>query len=107
MVPRNRTTTDDSNKYTLMSQDEKKKNPEDVNDPSVAALWQIPYECDQCKGTVALTNQTTECHLCEAPVDGAEVMQRFWAVLHDEKAWKEWQANQHALYSKADTQTNA
>lgn len=73
----------------------------------VAAIWQIPFECDACKGTVALNCKTTECFICKTPIDGAAAMDSFWNVLRDEKAWREWNAKQHHLYggkAKMDTQ---
>lgn len=62
----------------------------------VAAMWQIPYTCMLCKGTTPLTKQTTECTLCKKPLDGATAMRGFWAILHDEKAWREWHENNTA-----------
>lgn len=67
-----------------MSEEEKKK---------VAAMWQVPYSCDSCGGTIPLTCQTTVCVLCQKPVDGSAAMLAFWEVLCDERAWRRWQAN--------------
>jgi hypothetical protein len=74
-----------------MSTPEEKKAP--TEEETVAAMWQIPYTCESCRGTLPLTNQTTECILCKKPVDGAAAMRSFWTILHDEKAWREWHAN--------------
>ena len=63
------------------------------------AMWQIPWECGKCKGTFPLTQATRKCHKCGVPIDGRDAMERFWAVLHDEKAWKEWNAKNHKLYA--------
>lgn len=61
------------------------------------AMWQIPYACDSCGQTIAVTCETIECTLCHKPVDGERAMRAFWQVLHDEKAWKDWKAKQEEL----------
>lgn len=68
-----------------------------IEDARHRAMWQIPYACDSCGQTIAVTCETVECKLCHKPVDGERALRAFWQVLHDETAWKAWKAKQEEL----------